>query len=126
MRILFILLLAVALTPEALAQWSSGRPDGHAPIGVMGDHAHGAGEFMVSYRFMPMAMAGLRDGTDSVEPDDVTRADGYGYMVSPVDMDMTMTMVMGEQEMPMDTSAKVKTRMYPKAVTATEEAPTEK
>ncbi len=37
-------------------QWSSARPDGHAPISVMGDHYHKKGEFMLSYRYMPMWM----------------------------------------------------------------------
>ena len=46
--------------------WTSSRPDGHAPIGVMTDHTHGAGEFMWSYRFMYMAMDGNRDGAAEV------------------------------------------------------------
>ncbi len=37
--------------------------DGHAPIGVMAEHMHNAGEFMLSYRFQPMAMSGLQDGS---------------------------------------------------------------
>ncbi len=40
-------------------QTTSTRPDSHAPLGVMGDHAHGAGELMLSYRFMGMAMEEL-------------------------------------------------------------------
>ena len=44
------------------------RPDSHAPIGVMGDHTHSAGEVMLSYRFMRMSMEGNRDGTDHVDP----------------------------------------------------------
>jgi hypothetical protein len=31
-----------------------GRPDGHAPLGVMGDHRHASGEWMLSYRFARM------------------------------------------------------------------------
>ena len=34
------------------------RADGHAPIGVMGDHLHKRGEWMLSYRFMRMNMEG--------------------------------------------------------------------
>ncbi len=30
------------------------RPDGHAPIGIMGDHVHDQGEFMLSFRLMMM------------------------------------------------------------------------
>ena len=38
----------------------------HAPIGVMGDHYHGKGEWMVSLRHMRMSMAGNRDGTSDL------------------------------------------------------------
>ena len=44
------------------------RADGHAPIGVMGDHRHAAGEIMFSYRFMRMNMEGNRIGTTDVSP----------------------------------------------------------
>ncbi|MDE1468502.1 transporter [Aurantiacibacter sp. D1-12] len=43
----------------------------HAPIGVMGDHRHGEGEWMVSYRLMHMDMGGVQIGTDAVSPDTV-------------------------------------------------------
>jgi hypothetical protein len=42
------------------------RADGHAPIGVMGDHMHKKGEWMLSYRFMHMDMEGNRIGNDEV------------------------------------------------------------
>ena len=47
------------------------RPDDHAPIGVMGDHVHDAGEWMLSYRFMRMDMSGNRIDTDSISPDEI-------------------------------------------------------
>lgn len=47
------------------------RADGHAPIGVMGDHLHKAGEWMVSYRFMYMGMEDNRIGTDKVSPEEI-------------------------------------------------------
>ena len=43
----------------------------HAPIGVMGDHMHEKGEFMLSYRFMHMDMQGNRAGTDSIDADTI-------------------------------------------------------
>ncbi|MEM7667279.1 MAG: transporter [Pseudomonadota bacterium] len=43
----------------------------HAPIGVMGDHRHAKGEWMISYRFMHMDMDGIQIGTDSVTPEQV-------------------------------------------------------
>lgn len=42
--------------------------DGHAPIGVMGDHRHKTGEWMFSYRFMQMNMKGNIQGNDSISP----------------------------------------------------------
>lgn len=45
------------------------RADGHAPVGVMGDHMHKAGEFMLSYRYMRMDMEGNRIGTREVSPE---------------------------------------------------------
>lgn len=43
----------------------------HAPIGVMGDHRHAQGEWMISYRFMHMDMAGIQIGTNNVTPEQV-------------------------------------------------------
>ena len=50
---------------------SANNAAGHAPIGVMGDHIHGKGEFMLSYRFMHMDMQGNRTGTESVGADTI-------------------------------------------------------
>lgn len=69
-------------------QWTSGRPDGHAPIGVMGDHRHEAGEWMLSFRFMRMTMDGNRDGTTKRSTDDVLGA----FPVAPLRMSMNMSM----------------------------------
>jgi len=44
---------------------------GHAPIGVIGDHRHGAGEWMFSYRYMRMEMRGTRDGRERLSPEDI-------------------------------------------------------
>ena len=44
------------------------RADGHAPIGVMGEHRHKTGEVMLSYRFMHMDMQGNLIGDDNVSP----------------------------------------------------------
>ena len=41
-------------------------PNSHAPIGVMGDHMHKQGEWMVSYRFMQMTMTGSQQGANSI------------------------------------------------------------
>ena len=57
-------LAACLLLPVAAHGDSAQRPDDHAPIGVMGDHTHQAGEWMLSWRRMAMTMEGNRDGTD--------------------------------------------------------------
>jgi len=64
------------------------RPDDHAPIGVMGDHIHKKGEWMLSYRFAYMRMKGNRDGTRRLSNQEVLQ----DFMVTPTDMDMYMHM----------------------------------
>lgn len=79
------------IQPQPVAaqhEWTSSRPDGHAPIGVMADHMHSKGEFMASYRFMRMAMAGSRIGTNEVSTQDVLAS----FMVAPTQMTMDMHM----------------------------------
>lgn len=88
-RYLLPALTLLAMPCWAHQQWSAGRPDGHAPIGVMGDHTHNQGEWMLSYRYMTMNMEGNRDGTEDVSIDEVLD----DYSVAPVDMQMDMHMV---------------------------------
>jgi hypothetical protein len=61
--LLLILLLALPSALLSQDRWSSGGPAGHSPIGVMGDHTHGEGEWMLSYMFARESSSGLRDGT---------------------------------------------------------------
>lgn len=67
------LMVGGALLTSPLAHADSGdapsRADDHAPIGVMGDHLHAAGEVMISYRYMNMAMGDSRIGRDRVSPE---------------------------------------------------------
>ena len=60
-------------------------------------HAHPAGMWMLTYKFMHMNMSGLRDGTGNVSLKDVIPAKGtkYGYMMAPDRMTMDMHMLMG-------------------------------
>lgn len=73
--------------------------DSHAPIGVMGDHLHGKGEWMVSYRYMRMHMEDNRDGTNSLSPEEIVTAvpNRFGapptLRVVPLAMDTDMHMV---------------------------------
>ena len=70
--------------------WTPARPDGHAPISVMGDHMHKMGEWMVSYRYMSMEMEGLLKGSDSVAP--TMMATGFMPNMLPTEMTMDMHM----------------------------------
>ncbi len=74
------------------------RADSHAPIGVMGDHMHKAGEFMLSYRFMRMDMEGNRIGTDEVSPEQIVTTVANPHAGPPtlrvVPLDMTTDMHM--------------------------------
>lgn len=84
-NVLTVLLLSLTLN-VAYADSRSSRPDSHAPIGVMGDHAHKAGEVMLSYRFMAMDMQGLQSGTAPLETSDVLK----NFMTTPTQMGMQM------------------------------------
>lgn len=92
-KILLPLLGIISLCPDvARAQdnpWVSAKPDGHAPISVMGDHYHKKGEFMFSYRFMPMWMDGQFQSRDDISNEDIYQS----YMVAPQNMAMRMHML---------------------------------
>ena len=75
---LTVLLLSLTLN-TSYADSPSSRPDSHAPIGVMGDHGHKAGEVMLSYRFMAIGMQGLQSGTSTVEIAEVLK----DFMMAP-------------------------------------------
>lgn len=72
-----------------------GRPDAHAPISIMSDHTHTAGEWMLSYRFMRMNMNGMRQASNSVSANEVFAGDQIGYAVTPEQMTMDMHMLGG-------------------------------
>lgn len=78
--------------------WDPHRPDSHAPIGVMAEHTHEAGEFMLSYRYMTMRMHGMRDGDDDLSSHEIY---DRGFMATPTRMDMEMHM-MGAMFAPTD------------------------
>ncbi|WP_378184944.1 transporter [Aquimarina sp. W85] len=95
----YFYILAFATVSSVTAQktqidstWTSSRPDGHAPISIMGDHTHNKGEFMFSYRFMLMNMEELNRGSQSVPYSNAILPNG-NYMVTPTKMPMSMHMV---------------------------------
>lgn len=90
--ILTLSVFTLLSSTNAFAQsgkWTSGRPDGHAPIGVMGDHYHAKGEWMFSYRYMPMRMQGNISGSKAITNEAIFQQ----YMAAPQDMSMQMHMI---------------------------------
>lgn len=81
-----ILFAVLAMMPQ-VAMADANMPEDHAPIGVMGDHMHNKGEYMLSLRYAKGMMSGLRQGTDAV---DLTAA---GKMTAPKKMEMDMYML---------------------------------
>ena len=69
------------------------KPDDHAPIGVMVDHQHKKGEWMLSYRFMSMSMKDNRDGTERLSTAEVLVNGSGDYRVAPTKMTMNMHML---------------------------------
>lgn len=70
-------------------EWKSNRPDGHAPISVMGDHVHQKGEIMFSYRLMSMGMNGCLHESDDIDDSEILNS----YMAAPHEMSMNMHML---------------------------------
>ena len=87
--ILGVILLCSKVVLAQDNQWTSARPDGHAPISVMGDHYHKKGGFMLSCRFMPMWMDGNVQSTDDISHEDIYQ----NFIVAPQRMNMHMHML---------------------------------
>lgn len=83
---------------ETSNKWEGSRPDGHAPISVMGDHLHSKGGFMLSYRFMSMSMNGNLQESRDINNQQISDA---GFRVAPQQMDMYMHML-GAMYAPID------------------------
>ena len=76
------ILVAMAITANpALADTNHPGipPAEHGPIGVMQDHMHEKGEWMVSYRYMHMEMGGNKVGTAGISTADTLDQ----FMVAP-------------------------------------------
>jgi hypothetical protein len=114
--IFFVISLLSAVTCIAEDEmWSGARPDGHAPIGMMADHTHHAGGFMLTYKYMYMSMDGMRNGTHGVSSQQVLDQ----FMVTPTDMDMQMHMF-GIMYAPTDFWVTSRSRLYSRCTTPTD------
>ena len=92
------LVLFSVLQPLVHAHQSGPRADSHAPIGVMGDHMHKKGEFMISYRHMQMSMSGNQRGKDELSDEEIATTIPNRFGMPPtlriVPQDMTVKMDM--------------------------------
>ena len=96
-KIFLKILSLLALTCSALAHegnWTAARPDGHAPISVMGDHMHKMGESMISYRYMTMDMKGLLKGSSDITKAQAAPSYPLSMMGNMLPKDMSMDMHM--------------------------------
>lgn len=89
MRRLVLIVLLCAPTSVRAAPHDEPRPDAHAPIGMMGDHMHKQGEWMLSYRYAFMEMDGMIEHSSDRSKSDVL-AD---FLVTPTKMHMMMQML---------------------------------
>lgn len=91
--------LELGLTSHAFADNNMTiDPSSHAPIGVMGDHLHKTGEWMISYRFMQMSMSDNLLGSDDIGPMDIAAQMNPNspppvYRVAPLTMEADMHML---------------------------------
>ena len=97
-----IVMTAILATPSLSLADENHTPtapaESHAPIMVMGDHMHKAGEYMVSLRQMNMRMEGNIHGRDNVDDMAVLAVANQHAMpanlrVVPQKMEMEMTML---------------------------------
>lgn len=88
-----LLAFALQLAPPApLFAGDFDRADTHAPIGVMGDHTHDAGDVMLSYRYSRMHMDGNRSRTTDESRTSLLGPPPGRFPVLPDEMDMQMHM----------------------------------
>ena len=65
-------------------------PESHAPAGVMSDHLHRHGEWMLGYRYLRSDFAGIRYGSRSASAAELA---GAGFSMMPTEMTMEMHML---------------------------------
>lgn len=83
-------LLAQSETPVCTEHSCCGSND-PTPASVMISHVHSKNEWMFSYKYMNMNMAGIQSGTQAVDKNDVF----VNYLMAPDKMRMDMHMLMG-------------------------------
>jgi len=98
-QLISVLLSTLFITAPAFAgehTHATQHASSHGPIGVMGDHTHNKGEFMVSYRFMSMEMEGNRGGSSDLSPEEIVTT-----VLNPNPMPRTLRVVPTKMTMDM-------------------------
>lgn len=85
MKINRTVLISAVIAGTITNAFAKSTPDAHAPIGVMGDHIHKKGSWMLSSRAMTMEMNQNFSGSNSI-----TGSAGYMLEASKMTMDMYM------------------------------------
>ncbi|MCC7260045.1 MAG: hypothetical protein IT567_03340 [Alphaproteobacteria bacterium] len=81
-------LAALCAVSEAMADAAMSHDMIPAPAGIMGDHVHPKGKWMLSYHHGRTARSGFKDGDGNVSDASVLTA--YGEAATKMDMDMHM------------------------------------
>ena len=94
-----LLIFSVVAVADDTAGHKPVKADSHAPIGVMAEHMHKKGEWMLSFRYMYMDMQDNRINKDDVSPDFIVTnvpnvfAPPPTLRIVPLDMSMDMAML---------------------------------
>ena len=90
-RLCMVALTAIPLSATAAEQRSLLSPADHGPAGLMADHMHGQGEFMIGYRYMfSRSGSTILNGEDEVFDPTLAAA---GFSTVPTEMRMHMHML---------------------------------
>ena len=92
LRLLIVTALSsIPFSVYAAEQPGSVMPDDHGPAGLMADHMHHEGEFMIGYRYMYSRSGGtILNGSDEVSDAQLAAA---GFSAVPTEMTMHMHML---------------------------------
>ncbi len=91
----FIPFFSVLMATPAFAHLNevTHRPESHAPAGVMGDHLHKQGEWMLGIRTLSRDFSDLYQGSDKIAPQQAAEA-GFSMYATEMRMDMIMLDIM--------------------------------
>lgn len=107
---LLVLILSITSPPSTADSNHKFKPtlaNSHGPIGIMGDHQHKKGEWMLSYRYMRMDMADSLQGNDEISTREIATTINNPFAGPPtvrvVPITMTTEMhMLGLMYAPMD------------------------